>query len=674
MKERYDFAKAAEYALAKWSKFTNYYTPYMDKRANKFGCFSSVLGIALSFGLNIPSVTECNDIGIICSDANSCSVFMFALPYGDSGYVNFSTTLWEDIILSGGQELTEHFLEYFTKDVPTVIEQGRIENEIMTAIHRKNGIPENLSSLMTNSGYASFINSFPYWERCISTHTIWSHLLFGLTLVGEGNSRKELYTASVYALQKLKDDGLLLNSDTVDKALKLLSSEEFVEFFLIPHNSTMRRSDTYFEGFAVKLVPTVVDSDVKFKVVIPRNLTFGDGKNYIPQPFWVYKDIFAHYKYIFTRYPIRVTLRNGRDFVVTYNRKILERFYSSSVVDKYLSSKLITPYYIKFRIPTIDPLKGLIDLDLCDIVRMEVESAVLLQDLTAVSGYVKMDAELRKEGIPEKTRSLLRDYAAQNNTVNDLSIDPDLVSSFLYDKANSGYLLGSELIDLAQRLGVMLYSKEAVLSAICNQDNSDACRDFILNSGNFSRSDILAYQSKFGTLYKKERIPSTVEELSSLLKTGIFKIERNTGGTVVVTNNPSELNRVLSTAESDDYFDRYESDSIVVNRALSVVKKLLDNHKPSESLDEVKSTDLKNKVPNQFGDWKPKYLGELYYLLLAKKQSVQGSKDSLKTSDNEILARDVRAFALDNGVMAVHDYYVKIRLRDIKGITRLTQA
>lgn len=519
------------------------------------------------------------------------------------------------------------------------------------------------------------MKTFIFWGNCSNTHIIWSHLLFGLTLIGEGNSRKELYTASVHALQKLKDADLLVNSSTVDKALKLLSSEEFVESFLIPHNNTMSdMRHTYFEGFAVKLVPTVVDSDVKFKVVIPRNLTFDVDKNYIPQPFWVYKDIFAHYRAMFTKYPIRVTLRNGREFVVTYNRKILERFYSSSVVDKCLSSKLITPYYIRFRIPAIEPLRGLIDLDLCDIVRMEVESAVLLQDLTAVSSSVEMSTSLRKEGIPEETRSLLSGYASQNNTMNDLSIDPDLASSFLYDKANSGYLLGSELIDLAQKLGVALYSKEAVLSAICSQGNSDACRDFILNSGSFSRSDILAYQSKFGTLYKKERIPSTVEELSRLLKTGIFKIERNTGDTVVVTNNPSELNRVLSTAESNDYFDRYESDSIVVNRALSVVKKLLDSHKPSELIDEVKGIDLRNKVPNQFGDWKPKYLGELYYLLLAKKQSLQGNKDDLKTSDGEVLARDVRAFALGNGVMAVHDYYVRIHLKDIKGITRLTQV
>ena len=103
MKEKYDFAKAAEYALEKLDGYNDTDFNNVDRLVTESGCFNRVLGTALSFGVNIPSVTNA-DLYVTCKTVNDYSVFMFAFPYGNSGYVD-DPDFWADLTLGGIQVL-----------------------------------------------------------------------------------------------------------------------------------------------------------------------------------------------------------------------------------------------------------------------------------------------------------------------------------------------------------------------------------------------------------------------------------------------------------------------------------------------------------------------------------------------------------------------------------------
>lgn len=105
MKERYDFAKAAEYALAELDKYNDSFNKDVDSEVVECGQFNAVLGIDLSCGLNVPLVTN-HKLYVFDTRVKDCSIFMFALPYGDSGYVA-SPDFWADLTLGGITRLTQ---------------------------------------------------------------------------------------------------------------------------------------------------------------------------------------------------------------------------------------------------------------------------------------------------------------------------------------------------------------------------------------------------------------------------------------------------------------------------------------------------------------------------------------------------------------------------------------
>lgn len=676
-----DYSEAVKYAYNELDD----YNESLRSDANSMVYFSSFLFSALSFGVAL-GISHLRDI--------QKNLFnRWHLAHGIKGtpficdsmlYLDEDT---EGNLFGGGAGLdflVQQFFEY--------IDKSGVETSytFIKEYYKKHGIPQEFASYWVEED-KSFdddidmeIYCMPGTSTTLCRENFYVNYLVSDILLLRVNSSNILYTSSYFMLKKLKDADLLINSSTTDNVLKLLSSSRFMTSCITPldleetiesfSDKTKGRGTVSFSPKIpiIKLVPTTVDEQFKFKVVTSRDFypNFKRSKLYF-NTFLSFEHIWKHFKAIFTKYPMRVTLKNGREFVVTYNSEILKRYYAPTLVEKWVSSKVVTPYYIKFKIPTVSPVKGLIDLDLYDIVRMEVESSVLLQDLSVLNNT---GAHVSKTSIPENMVSTLSSYAAQDSEIDDTLIDSDLASAYLCDKVNSGYLLDSELKDLAKRLGVNSLDKGTLLRVLSDNANSITCKDYILESNNFSRSDILQFQNKFGTLYKKESIPKTIEGLRSLLKTGIFKIERRTDDTVVVTNSPKELSRVLSMPD-DDYMAMYESDSIVVNKALGTVKKLIDSgHKSQELLSDIKELSSTGNIPKKFGDWKPKYLGELYHLLLAKKISLQSVSNPLQTKDNEVVARDVRAMKLEDGTMAVHDYYVKIALSDIKSITRLTQV
>ena len=657
-----DYNEAVKYAYNELED----YNKRIRSNASDRVCFSSFLFSALSFGVAL-------GVSYLCDIQKNLSS-RWHLAHGIKGtpficdsrlYLDEDT---ERNLFGGGAGLdflVQQFFEY--------IDKSGVETSytFIKEYYKKHGIPQEFASYWVEED-KSFdddidmeIYCMPGTSTTLCRDNFYVNYLVSDILLLRVNSSNILYTSSYFMLKKLKDADLLINSSTTDNVLKLLSSSRFMTSCITPldleetmesfSDKTKRRGTVSFSPRIpiIKLVPTTVDEQLKFKVVVSRDFYSNLNRSKLCcNTFLSFEHIWKHFKAIFTKYPMRVTLKNGREFVVTYNSEILKRYYAPTLVEKWVSSKVVTPYYVKFKIPTVSPVKGLIDLDLYDIVRMEVESSVLLQDLSVLNNT---GAHVSKTSIPENMVSTLSSYAAQDSEIDDAIIDSDLVSAYLCDRVNSGYLLDSELKDLAKRLGVNSLDKGTLLRVLSDNANSITCKDYILESNNFSRSDILQFQGKFGTLYKKESIPKTIEGLRSLLKTGIFKIERRTDDTVVVTNSPKELSRVLSMPD-DDYMAMYESDSIVVNKALGSVKKLIDSgHKSQELLSDIKELSSTGNIPKKFGDWKPKYLGELYHLLLAKKISLQSVSNPLQTKDNEVVARDVRAMKLEDGTMAVHD-------------------
>ena len=306
---------------------------------------------------------------------NSFSPFLFSvLTFGISGGVGrdiqwslehldvmsdmpFLTETWDylDEDLSGnlfgcGAGLDALLMSFFD-----YIDKSGIETSytFIKEYYKKHGIPQEFASFWVteDNSFAGFdveiANMYNTWgldenncyPGCDSINMYVNLLVSSIALVRVG-SNTILYTSSYFMLKKLKDADLLINSSAVDSTLKLLSSLRFIESCFIPidlektmnsfrnieGSSDLPCSDLLYSPKIpiIKLVPTIIDEQLKFKVILSRDF-YSNYKhssiNYCS--FYEFEHAWRHFKAIFTKYPMRVTLKNGREFVVTYNSEIL---------------------------------------------------------------------------------------------------------------------------------------------------------------------------------------------------------------------------------------------------------------------------------------------------------------------------------------------------------------
>lgn len=264
----------------------------------------------------------------------------------------------------------------------------------------------------------------------------------------------------------------------------------------------------------------------------------------------------------------------------------------------------------------------------------------------------------------------------------DLSeVQVDVSSAPSYCESELRNLTDDQLIDFGNRLEITGVSSdrptnEALISEVVYAINPYKLYCIIKECPYFSVKDMASRPSKWGSAVnaRQVEIPSSVEELDKLFKTGIFKVTLLTRDgkykPVVVTNSYKELKRIYG----NDYYSRFESEGNrlrMLSRELkSKYPQTIDSEELSKLCNKWGTPDIHYVVMNKYPDSEVYAYKDVYQAIVVALHSV----DERKTVVKQPGVITVRSCDCKPDTNATWGYYKNISLRAIKSILQITNV
>lgn len=271
------------------------------------------------------------------------------------------------------------------------------------------------------------------------------------------------------------------------------------------------------------------------------------------------------------------------------------------------------------------------------------------------------------------------------NSVSDIDLSEvklDIDGACDFCKANLGSLTDDQLVAFMEKLEISGVSDSRELNQQLTVTSLDMLHPYrVYNAMKdlqcFDMDKFKAQPSKWGSSSNVEQldIPSTMEELTALMKTGIFKVTilTNKGkyAQVVCTNSGKELSRIYG----NDYFAKFESYG---NKLRALNNELKRSYPVEISEDELEAlcnkwgaydvmADLIDRYPDAYSKGVFAYK-QVYHIITLELQGVNDRKTVIKQPN----CLTVRSCECPVSGEVTYNYYKNIELHSIKSIVRLT--
>lgn len=513
---------------------------------------------------------------------------------------------------------------------------------------------QNLAYTLAAEVYKIFIEkkwmSPSDWSVKYYTLVAYGFLMCDLAFIyNPDNEKFELHTSSVSMIQRLASQGYVEGATkkdaaelSVQKAVDALSGNKKI--------LTSLKKDNVIQ--TVRLDPSMNGRELKFKITVPRSQV--DIVKTMIVPFTCYMQVIKDLQSLFKRGFVKVTMNEGEKVrVVTLNHGLLSKIYTPDRVNQ-LSGFAPNAYMKSFYVPSV-----------------------------GASVY-----SLGVTNIKPETIDTLEIVNLKDIDLSEVNVDFTMVRPYFIQQLNNLNL--QQLKTLIKNLAIPVdasftRSKAGCISVLENwvytsQDSKAYESNLYLlmkESPFFDISGLSNMQNIYGNMMQQVNYPGSPAGLAQLLNTGVFRIttRRRAGSmsTHIVTNNPTELKRVLG----DDYFARFESYGVKLNYAMNLVVAVGKKYGSNTPL--KKESDIYSKLA-EFDIYLPdedkeKVLTyeDLYVVLNKAKANEVDANKTVVSQAHLVVARNCQAWYSPEEQKA-YDYYKNIDPNSIVSIIRLSEV
>ena len=488
------------------------------------------------------------------------------------------------------------------------------------------------------------------WSAKYYTLVAYGFLMCDLAFIyNPDNEKFELHTSSVSMIQRLASQGYVEGATkkdaaelSVQKAVDALSGNKKI--------LTSLKKDNVIQ--TVRLDPSMNGRELRFKITVPRSQV--DIVKTMIVPFTCYMQVIKDLQSLFKRGFVRVTMNEGEKVrAVTLNHGLLSKIYTPDRVNQ-LSDFAPNAYMKSFYVPSV-----------------------------GASVYSLGVTNIKPETIDKLEMVNLKDI-----DLSEVNVDFTMVRPYFIQQLNNLNL--QQLKTLIKNLAIPVdasftRSKAGCISVLENwvytsQDAKAYESNLYLlmkESPFFDISGLSNMQNIYGNMMQQVNYPGSPAGLAQLLNTGVFRIttRRRAGSmsTHIVTNNPTELKRVLG----DDYFIRFESYGVKLNYAMNLVVAMGKKYGSNTPL--KKESDIYSKL-SEFGIYlsdedKAKVLTyeDLYVLLNKTKADEVDANKTVVSQAHLVVARNCQAWYSPEEEKP-YDYYKNIDPNSIVSIVRLSEV
>ena len=377
-------------------------------------------------------------------------------------------------------------------------------------------------------------------EDAVKEHTlILAH--YGMALYGSFfaydlgqenvDKRMSLYTTSISLLQNLANKGILIDKK---KDINQVLQEVEKKLYGGVIQKKLKDDDTLY---AARLDPVVTGRNVQFTVTVPR--TPVKLSTHMIMSYDVVKTALDMFDQILRNNMLRITM-GDKVRVVSKNTQVLNTVYNADGKNAHYIDSVLSEGYdtrtLKFYCPVI-----------------------------GASRYTSGTTNIRVTEIDKIEQVGIADVDLSDVNVNLMGVRLEALEQL---KAKRG-----AYSKVAKYLQLEDSSVESVETAVNDMYDADIWKMMKDLPKVFSCDLYKSKPNRYGSLYEPQVLPISQQNLSELLKTGVYKIllrkQNGSFSTIITTSNKSLLTQILG----DDYEGRLESDGVRYRKAIEAVKK-----------------------------------------------------------------------------------------------------
>lgn len=448
------------------------------------------------------------------------------------------------------------------------------------------------------------------------------------------NGKMALYTTSISILKQLATKSFLKG-----KKQPIAIELQDIEKKLYESDRIKKSIKEGNKLIAVRLDSEVVGTNVVFTPTIPRSAI--DLNSFIIVPFLAMNEAMSVLNTVLQDRVLRIT-QGDKVRVVTKNIQVLSSIYGESRA-QYLVSQMPDARVLRFYVPSLGAsiyTAGITNIHLEAVDSIEVVGSLAEVDLTEI----KLDYSQAKDFFVNAVKKL---------PAKDIHIIAEDINIQQYN--TTAKEAKKEILEVVD----CLYDREVY--------------DFMKAHPQYF--DLNAYRqlpSKYGDKYEEIKIPSNIEDLRTLLNTGVYKILTNnrTGSlsTIIGTNDVKCLEKIFGRS----YYKKYESEGNRLRAMEKVIKAKYPDKIPADKLITLRekynlgyvSTEVKESDSFVKSNL---VLGEIYRYL----QEIELNKTVIK-QPHLVTVRSCEA-KIDNEGKPV-GFYKNIDVKSIISITRLSDG
>lgn len=345
------------------------------------------------------------------------------------------------------------------------------------------------------------------------------------------DKKMSLYTTSLSYLQNLASKGILVDKKKdINQVLQEIEKKLYGGII----QKKIKDDDTLY---AVRLDPVINGRNLQFTATVPR--TPVKLSTHLVMSYDIVKVALDMFDQILRNNMLRITM-GDKVRVVSKNIQVLNTIYNADGKSQYYIDSILSEGYdtrtLRFYCPVI-----------------------------GASRYTSGTTNIRITEIDKIEQVGIADVDLSDVNVNLMGVRLEAIEQL---KAKRGaYSVVAKYLKLEDS------SVESVETAINDMYDADIWKMMKDLNKVFSCDLYKSKPNRYGSLYEPQALPISQQNLSELLKTGVYKIllrkQNGSFSTVVTTSNKDLLTQILG----EDYEGRLESDGVRYKKAIEAVKK-----------------------------------------------------------------------------------------------------